>query len=365
MNRLNQERLSLWQLFVLLVMFEAGSAVVVGIANEAKQDAWIAVLMAGIGGLFLAWMYHAILAPNPGLGLYQLFERCFGKIPGIGLSVIYILYFLYISSRVLRDFDELISSAVLPNTPTEVVSFLVMLVIGYLLYLGIEVLGRSSEIFFPYAAFFFWMMVVFLFISGRVKFSNLQPVLENGWGPIFQSIFPSLITFPFGEFVVLLVLFSSISNFKTAKWVAFTGIGFGGFIIFVSLILQICILGVNSKIRASFPLLNVAREISIANFLERVDAFIVFIIMVGIIVKVSIFFYVGLKGLEHIFHISYRSFVFPCAMLVSVMSIYIAENYAEHIEEGLRFVPIYLHIPFQIIIPCLLLVTSRIKTKKV
>ncbi|MEW8987565.1 MAG: GerAB/ArcD/ProY family transporter, partial [Bacillus sp. (in: firmicutes)] len=124
-------------------------------------------------------------------------------------------------------------------------------------------------------------------------------------------------------------------------------------LVYVSII-QIGVLGVSIRDRASFPLLTAAREISLLNFIERVDLIIVFTVMFGIIVKVSLFFYGGLIGMEHIFNIPYRKLVFPFSMQIAFYSILISPNMAEHIDEGLVVVPYYLHMPLQIGIPCLL-----------
>ncbi len=41
-------RISGWQLFVLITLFEIGSAFLIGLAMDAKQDAWIAILVGMI-----------------------------------------------------------------------------------------------------------------------------------------------------------------------------------------------------------------------------------------------------------------------------------------------------------------------------
>jgi spore germination protein KB len=118
--------------------------------------------------------------------------------------------------------------------------------------------------------------------------------------------------------------------------------------------LKISVLSVDYVARSSFPFLNAVREISLANFIERLDPFVVFIMMLGIFIKVGLFFYGGLKGLEYVFQRPYRQFSFPIGMLVALFSILIAGSFTEHIEEGLEFVPLYLHLPLQIGIPLVL-----------
>ncbi len=43
-------RLTSWQLYSLLVLFQLGTSVVFGLSSPAKQDAWITVLISALPG---------------------------------------------------------------------------------------------------------------------------------------------------------------------------------------------------------------------------------------------------------------------------------------------------------------------------
>ena len=51
--------------------------------------------------------------------------------------------------------------------------------------------------------------------------------------------------------------------------------------------------------------------------------------ILGILVKSAVYFYVGLKGLEYVFRLPYRYFAVPISMIVAVFSILISNNFAE------------------------------------
>ncbi|MFD2444554.1 endospore germination permease [Bacillus sp. CGMCC 1.16607] len=349
------EKLSLWQFFLLIFIFETGSAIVVGIAGEAKQDAWIAILLATFIGVFLILFYFMIVKKGDYRNLFEIMEYCFGKYVGKAIIFIYITYFFYLSARVLRDFGELMVSTIFEKTPVEFLSLTIMLLIAYILFLGIEVLGRMSEIFIPYIVMFLLFVGLGILLSGEIELSNLQPVLGDGVMPILKTIFPSLIGFPFGELIVFTFIIPIVSNLKKAKLVAMISVFLSGILLVYTVVIQIGTLGVNIRNRSNFPMLSAAREISLLNFIERIDLLIVFIVMFGIIVKISIFFYGGLIGLEKLFHLPYRKFVVPMSLMIAYFSIVISTNFAEHIEEGLKVVPHYLHLPLQMGVPLLIL----------
>lgn len=366
MNQKLVEKLSLWQLSILIFIFEIGSVAVVGIGREASQDAWIAIAIATVIGVGLIAFYYFLLRQLPGKNLFEILAFCFGKWVGKFVGALYVLYFLYIASRVLRDFCELINTVIFENTPIETIAITMMFVIVYMLYLGLEVLGRTSEVFIPYVFSFIILIGLGILFSGEMEFKNLQPVLAEGIGPVAKAIFPELLTFPFGEMIAFMVIIPYVTKFKKAGKVSIATVGISGFMIIYASIIQITTLGINMWKRSSFPLLSAAREISLLAFIERVDLIIVFIVMFGIIVKVSVFFYGGLKGIEYIINKPYRTLVFPIGMVISYFSIQISDTFAEHIEEGIMLIPIFMHLPLQLFIPAIItpIVIWKVKNNK-
>ena len=66
---MEKAKISASQLFVLIVLFEMGSAILVGIASNAKQDAWMAVLLGLVGGIAIFFIYYGLFVYYPDLPL--------------------------------------------------------------------------------------------------------------------------------------------------------------------------------------------------------------------------------------------------------------------------------------------------------
>jgi hypothetical protein len=64
------EKLSVWQFFLLIFIFETGSSVVVGVGGEAKKDAWIAILLATFIGIFILLFYFYLIQKAEGRNLF-------------------------------------------------------------------------------------------------------------------------------------------------------------------------------------------------------------------------------------------------------------------------------------------------------
>lgn len=356
------EKLSLTQIFTMIINFLLGSSIVVGVGIDAKRDAWLVVLIGMFIGLIIMSFYLYLMSLLPGKNIYQIIEYCFSRKVAVLFALVYLSYFIYISSRVIRDFGELITSAILPATPIEFTILMLMLVIGYILYLGIEVLGRTAEIFSPYMFVFILLLFIFLYAGEKINLTNVQPILSSGIKPILKSAIPSIIAFPYGELIAFTVIFAHIGDFKITRRVCLISVFVASLILLSSVFLIIATLGENTAARANFPLLIAARLVSIGEFLERIDVLVVFIMMLGILIKSSVFLYGGLKGIEYIFKIPYRYFAMPVSCIVAMFSIFITLDFSDHLVEGLNVDLFILHVPLEFIIP--ILITSIVLVKK-
>ena len=358
-----KENISLTQLFTIMVNFLLGSAIVLGIGKEAKQDVWIAIGIATLIGIGLMYFYYSLNRLLPNKNLFEMMEYCFTRPIAIFMSFGYSTYFFFLSCRVLRDFAELIASAILPVTPIEVIVLTFMVVIAYIVYLGLEVLGRVTEIFTPYLLGLIILLAILLIVSGEIELHNIEPVLGDGLKPVVKTIFPSLISFPFGELVVFTVILSSVTEFKKSKQVSLISVLVaGGFLVLASL-LMLFTLGADVMQNANFPLLSAAKRVSIGNFIERIDPIVVFIMMLGILVKSAVYLYGGLKGLEYVFRVPYRYFVFPISMIIAIFSILTSANFAKFLDWQVTLTH-YLNPPIQLAIPSVIMVILIWKSKK-
>ncbi|MDR6123828.1 spore germination protein KB [Bacillus sp. SLBN-46] len=353
------------QLFVLVVLFEMGSAILVGLGAQAKQDAWISILLGLVGGLGVFLIYYRLFLYYPDLPITSYVQQITGKWIGRMIGFFYVIYFLYCASRVLRDFGELLTSTIYTNTPLIVINCLMIVTIIYAIHKGFEVIARVGELFFM--IIYIMAVVGFLLVlfSGLIHLQNLRPVLENGFMPIVKTFLGETITFPFGEMVVFTMLLPYINDPKKVKIVCMGGMILSGINITITAVINIAALGTELFVRANFPLLTTISKIRIAEFIERLDVFFMLYLIVGGFFKITLYFYAGVAGAADIFKFDkLRNLSVPLGAFVLFSSVTIASNYAEHIKEGLRIVPIYLHWPFQIIIPSMLLVVAFFRNRK-
>lgn len=359
-----QEKIGFIQLFYIMLTFEIGSAVIFGLGAEAKQDAWLVILVSMFCGLILMWMYTKLFEYHPGDTLIQMIPQIVGKFIGYPLITIYILYFIYIASRVTRDFGELIAGTLLPKTPMIIVMGGLMVVIVYCLYGGVEVFGRTGEVFFPALLLISVITWIIIYSSQIAHIQHLTPVLEKGIVSVWKAAFPLTITFPFGEMVVFMMFWPALQDQKKVKQLGMTVVLASGILLTINMINIISVIGPDWISKETYPLLAAVRLSHVGNFIERIDAVVTITMMVGVFFKVGSFLYGAALGTAQLFKMkSYRSMIVLFGVSIVPLSLMIADNYMEHIEIGLKKVPLFLHIPLQIVIPALLLVIAAIRKR--
>jgi spore germination protein KB len=263
-----QSKIQPVQLFALIVLFECGSAVVVGLGLEAKQDAWIAILFGIIGGIGLFSLYIYLYTQFPTLPLTNYLEKIIGKFFGRILAIIYICLFLYIAARILRTFCDLLLTTILVETPMWAIAMIMMLPIYFACYLGLEVIARTAETLFPWMIFFGFAFILLCFLSGIPKSENFQPVLGDGWKSVIQAFFPVVLSFPFGESIVFGNLFPSLNDQKKGIMAGFSAMLFSGFILILNTMIIISVIGAYWAKESPFPLLEAVGKINVGNFLK-------------------------------------------------------------------------------------------------
>jgi spore germination protein KB len=362
---MDKVKISAFQLFSLAFLFEMGSAILVGLAGQARQDAWISILLGMVGGLFLFQIYYRLFCYYPDLLFTSYVQKIIGKWAGLVIGFFYINYFIYLAARILRDFGELLTSTIYTETPQFIVTSLMMLTIIYAVYKGLEVLARVGELLF----FVVYIMAIvgglLMVFTGLIHLEYLKPILENGLAPVLKATVTETINFPFGEMIVFTMILPCLSEPKKARSICMLAMVLSGINIMITSIIDISTLGVDLFIRSPFPLLSAIQKIQLLNFLERLDVLFMVYLTVGGFIKIGVFYYAAVAGTADIFKLKdQKKIIFPIGLLIIFASGGIASNYSEHIKEGLEVVPINLHWPFQIIIPGILLIFAFIQNRK-
>lgn len=361
---MEKAKISPRQLFVLIILFQLGSSIIIPVGLTAKQDAWLAILGGMVGGLVLFLLYYKVGSYYPGLVPTEYMPKLWGPFFGKIFAFLYVLYLFYLAARVLRDFGEMLVIFAYPETPLFIINLLWMILVVYAIRKGIETMARTGEILFVVVLILAVTSFILLVLNGSIDTRNLQPLFEEGTVTVLKAMGESVF-FPFGEIVVFTMIYPYLNQLNKAKRVGIYALLVSGLVLSVTMAVNLSVLGFSLLSRSQFPLLSTIQTIEIAEFIERLDVFFMIGVVIGGFFKVTIFVYVAIMGAASLFKVKESShLVFPLGFITLFLSVGIASNFPEHIREGLNIVPFYLHLPFQVIFPLLLLVSAVLVNRK-
>ncbi|GAB6136906.1 GerAB/ArcD/ProY family transporter [Halanaerobaculum tunisiense] len=353
---MNEPRISNFQLGLLISGFIFGTSVVINVLGSAQQDAWLAYLIAWSGSFILMGLYIIIANLNPDKTLIEILQVTFGKYLGSIVAILYIWYFTHLAAINLRNIGEYSTAIVYPETPLIFVITALALLIAYATKNGLEVIARISELFVP-ISILLSILVLFLLIP-LYDINNLLPFLEYGWIPILKTSF-SVLTFPFGELVVFLMIFpfsNKKDNLLKTTYLSITTIGF---ILLLLIIAEIMALGADMFARATFP---PAIFTKVVPYLD-IDSIINVVLLIGGAIKIIICLYGAVMGVTQLINLhDYKPYVLPMLTIVITTAIWIYDNVFVMFKWSRDIYPYYA-LPFQIIIPILILIISGVKKR--
>ncbi|MGM7722187.1 GerAB/ArcD/ProY family transporter [Metabacillus sp. Hm71] len=361
---MNKEKIGNIQLFYIMVGYVLGTAIILGLGLEVKQDAWIFILIGTLGGMLLMTIYTQLSAFYPDDTLVQMIPKIIGKYLSYPIILLYIFHFTYSAARACRELGDLLASTILTETPliVTIVSFMVLVI--YCLRGGIEPFFRMGEVVFPvyiFALMLIWTLL--LSVEGN-DVKNLTPVLANGIKPVLKEAFPTALNFPFGETIVFMMFFPFLNSKKNIKKIGIVAVLFGGILLTVNSIMIMSVLGPEIYSQNIFSLLTATRMVTIADFLERFDVLVILMMVAGVFFKAGGFLFGAALGIAHLFNLKQtRSVTLGLGTIIISLSLISANSYVEHINIGFLFFVPYVHTFLQIIVPILLLCIAFIRKK--
>ncbi len=367
LKRMEKTKIDRIQFFILIIIFHMSIYLTIPLASGARRDAWIVVLISAFFGILMFMIYYKLYTYYPTELPSTYINKIVGKILGKIISFGYIIYFIYICSEQLRHFGDLMITIAYLGTPIIIINSMILLLVIYATIKGIEVIARTALLSIPVICLIFVFWLIVLPFSEIFKINNLQPILENGWGPVFSTIFTNTIYIPYGHTIVFLFILPYLKNRKYGRTIGSLAIFTVGCIFTVNVLVNLAVLGPDLYNNTVFPLLRTVQLIRFMDFIERLDVMLLILIFIGNFFKIVLFFYVAVMATKELINLDdYKPIVIPFATIVLFFSMAIASNHSELIQVGIETTPLYLHLPFQMIIPVILLGIAfiRNRTKK-
>lgn len=357
------ERISKYQLGAMIILFQIGSTPLFEIGIKVGQDAWLVVITSMLLGFMLLVLLLMIQRREPDKNLSQLLIHYFGSFLGKFVLLLYVLIFAYEAMRNVRDLGDLTLLTILPRGPISLIMLIMLTMSIYVIYKGIEVFFRLSEFIVAGVLIFYLILIIMHFGSGVVHFDHLLPILENGIQPILKESLSSSVWFPFGQMVIFLMFWRYLNEKKELAKTSIRAYFVSGFVILLSNILNLIVLGPQLVNISTVPLLQSVQLIQIAEVFERFDALVILLFYAGIFIKSTLWFLAAVLGLSQLFHTKYRRFALPVGGIIYITSL-LPSSWQSHLEIGKIIAEQFkVNMIFIGVVPAILFLVMLIKGK--
>jgi len=322
------EKISSRQFGILVALYSIGTTILIIpsiMAEEAKQDAWIAALL-GVGlALLLVVLYSALGNLLPSKSLVEMMEELFGKWLGKAISLTFVFFGLVTSAELLYFVGNFITTQIMPETPIQSINIIFACVVIMGVRYGIETLARSAELLFPLFSILFIVLVIFL--TPQVKFENIQPVLEVDFKDLLRAAIYFISVFSFPTVILLMVFPASVNRPKVATKTFFSGTVIAGIVLIIMIALCILVLGVDTTQRHIFPSYALAKKINVGHFFQRIEFVMAGLWFISIFFKMSLYFYAAVVGLAQTLNTkNYRFLTLPMGIVMVALSLLVHPN---------------------------------------
>ncbi|ULO09050.1 endospore germination permease [Paenibacillus sp. 19GGS1-52] len=360
---LEKDRISTSQMVILGLFTFIGDMALVyptTMTSGAKQDAWIAALISIPLGLALVKLMITLANIDPNKNIIELSLQILGKWVGGAVALYYLFFFLLAASTYVREIEDFMCTQIYERTPGEVIRFMAIVLLVYGLHLGLETLGRAAQLFFPLFAIFLMSLLLLLF--PQVQLDRLYPILNTPLPDMLHTIMFGVF-YPFGELCVFFMVYPYARKHSKTSRDIFIALFLGAVGLNLILFLSLTVLGVFSSEHQFYASYILAQRINIANFLQRIEAFMAITWIISTYFKTALYFYAFTLGTAQLLKLkSHRPLIFPVGFLIFGLTQLIAKDIIFYIKE----IPVYWvdwDFTYAFVLPLMMLIVYHIRKR--
>ncbi|MDD3364028.1 MAG: endospore germination permease [Syntrophomonas sp.] len=322
----------------------------------ARQDGWMASIIAALYGVYVVYVVYRLGILFPGKTFMEYLPLILGKAAGKVLGVFYIIFMFYLVSSVLREAMALFyGTGAYKFTPPIVLAISFIFVTTYSVFSGFEVISRTMSIYWLVIGIVFTTTIVLA--MPHMKLEALLPVGEAGLANTLKS---TMIPFVYWGELFLLGMILPYAPSPRAGLIAGIAASLAITFFMTSMtVAMVTVLGVATTIRSTYA------PFFLGVFIQPIGIKIFLLCMwvVAFWGKIMLIQFMISNGISQILNLkSYHYVVLPVAALVLVLSF----SFYKNIPDMLTGIPQTfpgVALVFEYLIPTFLLVIALIRVK--
>ena len=360
---INKEVISGRQLVALVFTFIIATATLYlpsFVTQNARQDGWISVLVAGLVGVLTVLVVTALGLKYPTLTLIEYSVNILGRWPGKIVGLIFIMFYFYLTGIIIREVCATVNAHILKVSSLESITIILFIICAYVVKKGLEVITRVNIIVLMLT--FLAMFISLALLIKDMDMKLLTPVLSKGISPVIKDSISAAGWF--GEVVSIAFIIPFINKPKETRVCSIIGIIWASVTLSFLVALVIMIFGAELSSNLAFPTLEAVRIINIMDYLVRAE--IIFLIpwVLANIVKICFFYYITVLIITKWFKLENTTIlVLPVGLLLFTISLAQFKDSIDMIEFLNKVWGIF-SLPIELGIPIMLLFVNFIRRKR-
>lgn len=329
------------------------------LAREVGRDMWISGLISILTTMLFVFIVVLIGRNFPGKTIVEYSQDLLGTILGKLLGLMLSLFFIVTATISISMYIQHLTDFLLPETPFLVITTMHLIVICYLIWKGPEVIARIGTIAFSLACIFYFLIL--LASLPEFEMTRLMPLFGSGVAAVGKASF-SADSFTGIIQIVVAMMLPMVADQTKAFRSAATGLAIGGLFFVFYFIAELMVMGPQLVALMRIASMDLVRSIQITQYLHRFESFMVALWYWSILVQAGVVAYCALQAFKQTVGIKKENpyLILLFGLLVGILTYYIGHDrvFFQNFRETQW---LYISLPFQFILPVILLVVMMIK----
>ncbi|MGX1981645.1 spore germination protein (amino acid permease) [Thermolongibacillus altinsuensis] len=287
---------------------------------EAKQDAWIAVIISGLLVHLIIWIICKTLQATEHDDIFSLHTFVYGKTIGAVMNLLFIAYLLLAYTSIALGYVEMVLTWMYPDFPLSGGVLILIVLTIYALYGG----GIRLAAGVSFITFFLtiWIVVLMFAPLKYAEWIHLLPILEATPSQMARGVFKT--TYTMLGFEILYVVYPFIKEKEKVLKFAQIGVFFTTFLITAATVFAIVFFSpkqLEVTIWASLSMFTIVKF----SFIERFEYVLIPLWLLVIFPNLVLFMWAVTRGGKAVFHLKQKYGLF----FFSALAFFIAISFAK------------------------------------
>lgn len=284
------------------------------IYNEARQDAWVSILITYVYVLLVLFAMFLILKQYKNADILGIQVDVFGRWIGKLLGTIYMVHFAVTLLIIFVTYIEVVQIFVFPEISPFLMGGLLLILIVSSVLGGLRVIVGVAFLFFFLSH---WLLFLLYDPVTQMELDNFRPFLGASIPDLLRGAKKA--SFTFLGFEILFFVYPFIQNKQQAKRPVFLGVTFAAFLVLLDTCIAIGFYSPGLLEQLEWSVLMLYKSVHLP-FINRMDYIVIAEWMMVVLPNMVLLMWVLTFGMKRIYNIQKKVTLYAMATFLFVAS---------------------------------------------